>query len=165
MKLCDAKYEIEKILEGYARRIERDGVYCEISFEFNDSDCEECDISDKDVELFFADLTVKASGDETGFELSVGLDCKAGEIKDESYREALCELDGEANEFIRELDGKDDALAYIRERAAAQAEAGKQAIEDFEKEIDALHRKSRIALIVGIGVIEAFAAIAAIFGF
>ena len=164
MKLYDAKYEVEKILEGYARRIEREGVFCEISFEFNNSDCEECDISDN-VELFFADLTVKASGDETGFELALGLDCKAGEIKDESYREALEELDSEASEFIRELDGKDDALAYIKDRAREQAEAVKQAIEDFEKEIDALHRKSRIALIVGIGVIIVFAVITAIFGF
>ena len=164
MDILYVKNEVEGRLREYANKIEREGLFCTLSVEFDDKDGLECEIDSEALEMMYADVTVRPIREEEGYELGLALECVGGEVNDEEYGSAMAELEGLVAEFIAGLDAAEDVQGYVREAARVQIEEGREAVAALEAELARSKRRAIITVAVGFGLLIVFAVITSLFG-
>lgn len=164
MDILYVKNEVEGRLREYANKIEREGLFCTLSIEFDDKDGLECGIDSEALEMMYADVTVRPIREEEDYELGLAFECVGGEVKDEEYESAMAELERLVAEFIAGLDAAEDVQGYVREAARVQIEEGREAVAALEAELARSKRRAIITAAVGVGLMIVFAVITSLFG-
>ena len=163
MDIYFVKGEVEKLLADYSKKLTAMNLLAEISYEYTDESCNECEIDDKDLYSFFANLTVKRTPDDEGYELGFYIDCKKGAVDGAEFDEGMLSLRTEAEEIICALREAESVNECLGEMIEKQRQATEEAKAELDKILKDLKRKTLIGIVAGVALIALIALAVAIF--